>query len=808
MRRHTKTAAIATLAAATLAAALASCGTAPGAPSPAAAPGNELDNVLLGLRTTPPAAPASDLPEVLVDRDDIAVDRSCRLRFTGPVADADGDGVVHVTAPNVTVDLGGGTLAGCAEGTAPDAMAGTGIRITAPGVFLTNGAVRGFKVAVHATGCDGATFTRLNLAGNWGARLLSAPRAEDGRDWLWPHANDKAEWRTNYGAALCIERAKDVLVQGVRASGGQNGIVLDRVERSAVLECDCSFLSGWGLAMWRSSRNLVARNAFDFCVRGYSHGIYNRGQDSAGILCFEQCAGNVFALNSATHCGDGFFGFAGKEAIGEVPPPAPFADAAAREEWYRTHVGSNLLLRNDFSFAAAHGMEMTFSRGDSYVENTVVGAGICGLWGGYSQRGIAVGNVFSRCGEAPAGSERGGINIEHGSSWLIQGNTFEKSPVGVRLWWDDDAALLALPGVKANGSASGECGIVGNRFEGIATGIELAASKGVTLRGNSFTACGKRLEADAESTVTESGDAAAVGAPRGAPPARAARSAEWDAAVARIPGRAEPVGARAKLGGRDAIQLGTHGPFDWGTPRIELVHATPSRHWWRVLGTGPLEGTAAFGKGFLTAEIDPATKCVVVRTEDSWGLHAYQLTISAKPREIVGTPLKFRGAGVVSNPEWFVRAFPIGSVVPQDPAAFAALAAKGVEGGPLESLDFRFGSGGPSDLRNVWKLNPLGDSIRKAGLPADRFGIQAKGKLNLDPGCWRIRTNADDAIRVRVDGTTVLERWGARGAAEDTWQVEVAAPRTVELEVDYMEVDGDAALTVLFEPCQPVQVAK
>jgi hypothetical protein len=227
-----------------------------------------------------------------------------------------------------------------------------------------------------------------------------------------------------------------------------------------------------------------------------------------------------------------------------------------------------------------------------------------------------------------------------------------------------------------------------------------------------------------------------------------------------------------------------------------------------VLGTGPIDGTAAFGRGFLTAEIDPAIKCVVVHTEDSWGLHEYQLTVSAKPREIVGTPMKFFGAGVVANPAWFVKAFPIESVVPQDPAAFAALATKGVDCGPLESLDFRFGSGGPSDLRNWWKVNPLGESIRKAGLPADRFGIQARGKLNLLPGCWRIRTSADDGIRVRVDGTTVIDRWGGRGAAQDTWQVEVSAPRTVELEVDYLEIDGDAALTVLFEPCQPVKVAK
>ena len=69
--------------------------------------------------------------------------------------------------------------------------------------------------------------------------------------------------------------------------------------------------------------NSTARNACDFCIRGYSHGVYNRGQDSAGILMFEQCSGNVIAENSATHCGDGLFAFAGKEALGETEPSAP-----------------------------------------------------------------------------------------------------------------------------------------------------------------------------------------------------------------------------------------------------------------------------------------------------------------------------------------------------------------------------------------------------------------------------------------------------------------------------------------------------
>jgi hypothetical protein len=34
-------------------------------------------------------------------------------------------------------------------------------------------------------------------------------------------------------------------------------------------------------------------NRLDWNVRGYSHGIYARGQDSAGILCYEQSNDNI-----------------------------------------------------------------------------------------------------------------------------------------------------------------------------------------------------------------------------------------------------------------------------------------------------------------------------------------------------------------------------------------------------------------------------------------------------------------------------------------------------------------------------------
>jgi len=43
------------------------------------------------------------------------------------------------------------------------------------------------------------------------------------------------------------------------------------------------------------------------------------------------------------------------------------------------------------------------------------------------------------------GLDRGGINIEHGSSNQILRNTFINNRCGIHLWWDEDGKLLEMP---------------------------------------------------------------------------------------------------------------------------------------------------------------------------------------------------------------------------------------------------------------------------------------------------------------------------------------------------------------------------
>src|SRR6476469_4653393 len=122
--------------------------------------------------------------------------------------------------------------------------------------------------------------------------------------------------------------------------------------------------------MYRCSYNDVAYNKIDFNVRGFSYGVYNRGQDSAGILVYEQSNSNLFYKNSVTHGGDGFFLWAGQTTMD-------------------TGMGGcndNQLIENDFSYAPTNGVEVTFSS-NKIVNNRIFECDN-GIWGGYSYETI------------------------------------------------------------------------------------------------------------------------------------------------------------------------------------------------------------------------------------------------------------------------------------------------------------------------------------------------------------------------------------------------------------------------------------
>lgn len=490
----------------------------------------------------PDGAAQEPLPELEFRGDGTVIERSGRLRLPAtPVVDKDGDGVIVVRGNDIVLELVG-ELRGAPPETPGDQLTGIGIRIETPCVTVRGARVHGYKVGIHAVGASELVLEDCDVSGNFRQRLKSTREKESNEDWLDPHHNDAREWFTNYGAGIYVERSTGVTVRRSRARAGQNGLVLDRCTKAKVYDNDFSFLSGWGIALWRSSNNVIARNATDFCIRGYVHGVYNRGQDSAGILLFEQCSRNVIAENSATHCGDGFFAFAGQEALGGVPPPTPDFDYTRRGN------NENKIYDNDFSYAAAHGLELTFSFGNEIVRNRLVGNAICGIWGGYSRDTKIFYNHFEANGDAGYGLERGGVNIEHGQSNRIERNDFVANRCGVHLWWDADEHLAKLPWTIANGHESKGEVVRFNHFLRDEVAVHVRDSASIHLANNRYEEVGKERDGDSGPELVEH-------------LVKPVESFAYE-----VPGSTKPRGARG-LTGRDKIVVDEWGPVEPPAPR-------------------------------------------------------------------------------------------------------------------------------------------------------------------------------------------------------------------------------------------------
>ncbi len=729
-------------------------------------------------------AKAQQLPIVTVTQDDTLIDRSCRVVIVSGrvIADANGDGVVHIKGDGLTVEfMGGSMLQGADLDARPDTLSGLGIRIDgAKKLTLKNARVRGYKVGIYASNAAGLTIDTAEVTDCWRQHLKSTAAAEDGGDWLWPHKNDANEWMINYGGAVVVEDTDGATVRKVKVRRGQNGVILDRVSNSKVYDNDCSFLSGWGLAMWRCRDNQVTRNAFDFCVRGYSHGVYNRGQDSAGILFFEQNHGNVIAENSATHGGDGFFGFGGREALGEEATPG-FDHRRAG------NVG-NLIVGNDFSYAPAHGIELTFSFDNRIIDNRLASNAICGIWGGYSQDTLIAGNVFESNGEMAYGLERGGVNIEHGAGNRMVGNTFRNNACGVHLWWDNDEGLLKLPWAGANDRGGGsrklpstDNTIAENNFEGDRVGIHLRECDRTFAVNNHFSGVEKEVDATGRSELV--------------PPPEGEEAGAWDLPEYEVHGGTKPVGAREKLRGRDKIVMTEWGPWDHQSPMVRLVSASGDTHLYEAwnLNRGAIK---VRGVGVVTT-IDEVTPTRVTIRANEPGVFPYVLSAAQGEFEQ-------ESKGTIVNASWDVVFFPWpkpdpavdeGGVprVPPDLEGWRALAG-GREAVRTKAprLAFRHGMKGPSE-------SSADESIKAAAFKSDYFGMIARTHVPLRAGRWRITTQSDDGVRVLVDGKAVIENWTHHGPARDTGEFTLDGDRGVEIVVEHFEIMGFSVLEVDLE---------
>jgi parallel beta-helix repeat protein len=773
-------------------------------------------------------AMSQELPTLTVESDDTVIDRSCRVVIPADtlIADANADGVIQIGAADIVVEFApGSVLRGSPPGSRPDEYKGFGIRVNRhANVTIRNARISGYLGGLWATDADGLTLENIDASDSRRAHLKSTPVAEDGSDWLWPHVNDENEWLNNYGAGIYIEDSDNVTVRGCKVRHSQNGLCIDRVNDANIYDNDFSFNSGWGLAMWRSCRNVISRNACDFCVRGYSHKVYNRGQDSAGILMFEQNCDNVLAENSATHGGDCFFGFAGREALGDIwwehergrlrKELGPRGIKESRErlaeelgiEWLdpekvhddrvidklivvppkvaqrHKHRGNNnnLLIGNDFSYAPAHGIEMTFSFGNKFIGNRMAENAICGVWGGYSQDTYIAGNTFEGNGEMGYGLERGGVNIEHGKNNRVVHNKFHKNKCGVHLWWDPEGDFADKPWGKANGSDSIGNVIAANEFVGDDLAFHFRmhldgerpkqGANEVTIGSNVVRGVGNEIDADEKSVVNRK---------------PALKVAPLETPDHPVLGNTRPVGARKELRGRQNIIMTEWGPWDHQSPLVRQIDSTGDSITYD-LHKLPAAPTVQDVKGPVAAKVvipggEGLAKLTVVA--DRPGVYPYKFTVKAGDFEKL-----FEGTLV--NAIWDVTFFKWTKDV--DPRkdldgwrklahGDTAVTAK------AKQLMFKYGGGGPSHQN-------LSEEFKAANLGGDYFGMIAKTKLPLPKGKWEFTTTSDDGVRVTVDGQPVIENWKWHPPERNAGTFEIETDKTIEIVVEHFEIDGYAVL--------------
>lgn len=715
-----------------------------------------------------------NVPELIVTSDDTVITQSCRVMIPSDtvIKDGNGNGVIQIGASNIQVEFApGSVLRGSAWTCPPDDYRGCGIRLNHhTNVTIRGARISGFWGGLWASHANGLCLEAMDLSDNRRARLKSTPTAEDASDWLYPHNNDQNEWLVNYGSAIYVEDSNGLVVRNCRVWHGQNALCLDRVYEAKIYDNDFSFNSGWGIALWRSNRNIITRNACDFCVRGYSHGVYNRGQDSAGLLMFEQNNDNTIAENSATHSGDGFFGFAGREALGETGSHA--------HAWYEKRGNNrNLLVKNDFSYAPAHGIEMTFSFGNIFYGNRLVENAICGVWGGYSQDTLISQNHFAGNGGMAYGLERGGVNIEHGQNNRIVRNVFKANKCGVHLWWDPEGDFAQKPWAKANGTASKDNLIRANEFSEDACALHFRGPSEVTLSQNRLRNVDTPMEKDNEVKIRIIPELARDNI----------ESPDYP-----VLGQTRPVGARAQLRTRQNIIMTEWGPWDHTSPLVRMIQDTGQlvQYELRKMPGSPTVTVEGFGIEGQFAEPsrpgEPATYTVSAMRS---GVYPYRIHVKADDFNKAFT-------GTLVSVAWDVTFFKwTESTDPREHIDTWRKLASGETAASMQvhRLSFPYGGGGPGG-------QTLLTSVDMTYLGSDYFGMIAHTRLALSAGTWEFSTLSDDGIRVTVDGEPVIDNWTWHGPTRNTGELTLDREETVSIMVEYFEINGHAVLDLEITP--------
>lgn len=361
--------------------------------------------------------------------------RVCPGRYR--IADPGERGVIVAAASGTRIDLTGVVLE--SGDSVPARFTGIGIASKdVDGVSVLGGIIRGYRLGMRLEGGEGHRVRGTSVSGSRAAALRSSSTRPDTADRLDP---SRLAAFTEAGAGLVLVRTTGATVTDVIASGAQHGIGLVETRQSYLADNEVVGNTGWGISLWRSSRNVVVRNRVQRTIRCAPPTV---DCQSAAILIREGSDSNTVAENDLTGSSTGL------RILGQKPLTRP-------------SVG-NLILRNDASgsgvaFAAGHtwGVLLLENRADSSA---------FGFRLDHVNGSVARGNTV-------IGSRIAAIALEHGSDDTFEANVLLGGRVGI---------MVTAP-VRGGAPSRGHR-IDDNVVGGVEQGVLLQGTTGTRVRGN------------------------------------------------------------------------------------------------------------------------------------------------------------------------------------------------------------------------------------------------------------------------------------------------------------------------------------
>lgn len=762
--------------------------------------------LLLSLRA------AAQLPEIALEKG-LTITESCRIvpmeyslddswgpSFRPPVRLSSIEGVIAIEGHDITVDFQNATLRGSLDKLWPSEYLSLGIRVKGSNIRIVNLRVRGFKVGLLADSVRNLTLENCDFSYNFRQRLRSSPEREDFADWLSHHDNDRDQW-LRYGAGAYLRHCQSPTVKNCRATGCQNALMMHGCTDGTVMNNTFQFNSGLGIGLYRSSRNRLMHNKLDWNVRGYSHKKYQRGQDSAGILLYEQSSENVIAYNSATHCGDGLFLWAGQTTM----------------DTGKGGCNGNIIFGNDFSHAPTNGVEVTFSQ--NRVQGNLIRECTYGIWGGYSYGSVFMGNLIADCQTA--------IAIEHGQDNTIRQNLFSGDSTGISLW-----ARASQPSdwgyAKSRDVRSRNCLIDRNVFLDTRKPLTISNSQNIAINGeNLFANFETLLKAPKPNDSLRFlrndlyAPAAQISKTWAAPELASQRSLNFSHpdeepanpyAPLEIPFRelkepdSLPGGINAglpkdALRGREWIVMDEWGPYNFRYPKAWLISAdtllgdsVPTHTLRLYFPPGAWRLVKKEGIAWVSDSVGSKPGALLKFRPTAVGARAHRLEFEFRGRtdwpDALGNTVeaghahRFDYQYFKKKMDWEIAYYNYDNAT--DPAtneqAFELL--KNRQPDATAKTD---------DLYFAWWDSPA------ATILPDSFATRATATFEVAPGVYKLELTSDDGARLYLDGERVLNHWRAHEPETDESILRIGAGQH-KIVVEHYDATGFSTLDFRLTP--------